>query len=68
MPLTEYALSAALTQAAHGLVGIYRDRREEASSCVTIDLEALDVEEDDGAGPSDGGAAEEDEGEEEDEA
>jgi structural maintenance of chromosome 1 len=31
-------------QMAHGLVGIFRDRREEASSCVTIDLEALDVE------------------------
>ena len=28
---------------AHGLVGIYRDRREEASSCITIDLEALNV-------------------------
>ena len=31
-------------QSAHGLVGIYRDRREEASSCVTIDLERLEVE------------------------
>ena len=31
---------------AHGLVGIYRDRREEASACVTIDLEALDVTDD----------------------
>ncbi len=26
---------------AHGLVGIYRDRREEASSSVTIDLESI---------------------------
>ena len=26
------------------LVGIYRDRREECSACVTIDLEALEQE------------------------
>ena len=30
-------------QSAHGLVGIYRDRREEASNSVTLDLEAIDV-------------------------
>ena len=29
---------------ANGLVGIYRDRREEASACATIDLEKLTVE------------------------
>ena len=31
-------------RAAHSLVGIYRDRREEASACVTLDLEALEQE------------------------
>ena len=35
---------------AHGLVGIYRDRREECSACCTFDLEALDEE---GGDPAD---------------
>ena len=47
---------------AHGLVGIYRDRREEASACATIDLEKLCLE--DGSEEEDddqaGGAADDD--------
>ena len=31
---------------AHGLVGVFRDRREEASNCATLDLEALDAPDD----------------------
>ena len=38
---------------AHGLVGIFRDRREEASSCVTIDLEELEAAEAEGEGEED---------------
>ena len=29
----------------NGLVGVFRNRREEASDCVTLDLDALDVTE-----------------------
>jgi structural maintenance of chromosome 1 len=46
-------------QLAHGLVGIYRDRREEASACVTIDLEHLEVTDVDNNAAEDGDAADE---------